>query len=393
MREIEQLYRDIDALRRRVELLEVQEQVIAAGAVTGAMLADDAVTNAKLRNSGALSVIGRSANSSGDPADISATAASGAVLRESGSTVGFGTVVTAGIADDAITNAKLGNMAQSTIKGRASGAGTGDPTDLTATQAAIIVGESNLLLEADGTVTGATTGPQAFTRNIIAPWVDWPLADTTNGNHFNQNNGSAMAGWTQVDAPQATSTNAAYGFWYIVGSAGDAAWKYRIQSPFNIESLSANAWKSFSVGPLLVREGAYTADINYYFGVYRNNAGVIDENTFVRLNLNWLAASSVWQMRGEYKDGTTQTNSAYSPLSRLFTQPLGVRIALQNNTNKNMTIYVGGNPIPVLQMAVQNAAVGSGVTWGQVWWQFHSTRGSGPDDRLMIGGIDYSNDS
>jgi len=69
-------------------------------------LADDAVTNAKLRNSGALSVIGRSANSSGDPADIVATAASAAVLRESGSTVGFGTVVTAGLADGAVTEVK-----------------------------------------------------------------------------------------------------------------------------------------------------------------------------------------------------------------------------------------------------------------------------------------------
>lgn len=38
------------------------------------------------------------------------------------------------IANDAVTNAKAANMAQDTIKGRASGAGTGDPTDLTATQ-------------------------------------------------------------------------------------------------------------------------------------------------------------------------------------------------------------------------------------------------------------------
>lgn len=41
--------------------------------------------------------------------------------------------------DDGITNAKLANMAQATIKGRASGAGTGDPTDLTGTQATAIL--------------------------------------------------------------------------------------------------------------------------------------------------------------------------------------------------------------------------------------------------------------
>jgi hypothetical protein len=47
--------------------------------------------------------------------------------------------VAATIADDSVTNAKAANMAQSTIKGRAAGAGTGDPTDLTATQATAIL--------------------------------------------------------------------------------------------------------------------------------------------------------------------------------------------------------------------------------------------------------------
>lgn len=43
------------------------------------------------------------------------------------------------LASDSLTNALLANMAQATIKGRASGAGTGDPTDLTATQATVIL--------------------------------------------------------------------------------------------------------------------------------------------------------------------------------------------------------------------------------------------------------------
>lgn len=55
---------------------------------TGA-IADNAITNAKLRDSAALSVIGRSANSTGDPADIAA-ASDGQVLRRSSTTIGFG---------------------------------------------------------------------------------------------------------------------------------------------------------------------------------------------------------------------------------------------------------------------------------------------------------------
>jgi hypothetical protein len=43
------------------------------------------------------------------------------------------------IADEAVTNAKLAHMAQSTIKGRAASAGTGDATDLTSAQATAIL--------------------------------------------------------------------------------------------------------------------------------------------------------------------------------------------------------------------------------------------------------------
>jgi hypothetical protein len=43
------------------------------------------------------------------------------------------------VPNDSFTNAKLADMAQSTIKGRAVGAGTGDPTDLTANQVSTIL--------------------------------------------------------------------------------------------------------------------------------------------------------------------------------------------------------------------------------------------------------------
>ena len=48
------------------------------------------------------------------------------------------------IAAGSVTNTMLANMAQATIKGRASGAGTGAPTDLTATQVANMLAHSQL---------------------------------------------------------------------------------------------------------------------------------------------------------------------------------------------------------------------------------------------------------
>jgi hypothetical protein len=47
--------------------------------------------------------------------------------------------IKADVKDASITNAKLANMAEATIKGRASGAGTGAPVDLTAAQARSII--------------------------------------------------------------------------------------------------------------------------------------------------------------------------------------------------------------------------------------------------------------
>jgi len=69
------------------------------------------------------------------------------------------------IANDAVTNAKAANMTQSTIKGRAAGAGTGDPTDLSVAQVKTILGYTARDLvrwESSGhTITATSTLAQA----------------------------------------------------------------------------------------------------------------------------------------------------------------------------------------------------------------------------------------
>lgn len=65
------------------------------------------------------------------------------------------------IANDAVTNAKAANMADSTVKGRASGAGTGDPTDLTASQVKAILA----LVAAD--ISDFNAKAQAVTRKSL----------------------------------------------------------------------------------------------------------------------------------------------------------------------------------------------------------------------------------
>ena len=122
---------DISASAASGAVLRESGSALGFGTVATAGLTNDAVTDPKLRDSGALSVIGRSANTTGDPADISASAASGAVLRESGSTLGFGTVATAGIADAAITYPKIQDVsATQRVLGRNT-TGAGDVEEVT----------------------------------------------------------------------------------------------------------------------------------------------------------------------------------------------------------------------------------------------------------------------
>lgn len=142
------------------------------------------IDNTMIRQGGALSVIGRSANSTGNVADIQATGSTDYVLRESGGTIGFGQVATAGIANSAVTYAKIQNVsATSRFLGRIT-AGAGVTEELTGTQATTLLdtftsslkglapssgGGTTNFLRADGTwaapPSGTTTDVQTFTSS------------------------------------------------------------------------------------------------------------------------------------------------------------------------------------------------------------------------------------
>jgi hypothetical protein len=80
------------------------------GTLASGAFASNTISRATLSNGTALSIIGRSANSSGAVADIAA-GTDGHVLRRSGTTLGFGQIATAGITDAAVTYAKIQNVA------------------------------------------------------------------------------------------------------------------------------------------------------------------------------------------------------------------------------------------------------------------------------------------
>lgn len=155
-------------------------------------ITNSAVTYAKIQNLGALAVMGRSANTSGVGADIQATAASDAVLRESGSTIGFGTIATGGIANNAVTLAKLATQATNTVLGNAT-SGTAVPTALsvgtcsTASSALIWTTNTGFGCNTSITASSATTATNATNVGITddtttnaTMYLTWVTATTGN---------------------------------------------------------------------------------------------------------------------------------------------------------------------------------------------------------------------
>lgn len=135
-----------------------------------ALVVANAITNAKFRQSVGLSVVGRSASTTGNVADITA-ANDFEVLRRSGTSLGFGQVATGGVADDAITYAKIQNItAASRLLGRGSAAGAGNVEEITLGAGLAMTG-TVLSSTATGNVDHNGTG----VANQVAYFID---ADT-----------------------------------------------------------------------------------------------------------------------------------------------------------------------------------------------------------------------
>ena len=146
-----------------------------------AEIADNAVANAKLADMAQATVKGRASGAgSGDPGDLSAAQLVTIVTGADGAGSGLDADMVDGyhaaafaaaahthgsteLADNAVTNAKLADMAQATVKGRASGAGSGDPADLTPAQLAAIVAAAGVFAAAPGAwTTLPLTNPVAY---------------------------------------------------------------------------------------------------------------------------------------------------------------------------------------------------------------------------------------
>jgi hypothetical protein len=174
---------------------------ITAGGVTA--IGTNKVTNAQFRQSGALSLVGRSANSTGNVADISATPASSCVFLESSSTLTCALIATANIAASAVTYAKIQNVTAARLLGNPTG-GAAAPSEISLGATLTFSGSALQTLAMTGDVTSSAN---SFATTIAANAVTNAKMATMAANTVKANATGSTAVPTDVTAATARSSS------------------------------------------------------------------------------------------------------------------------------------------------------------------------------------------
>lgn len=226
------------------QVLRVSGTALGFGTIVAAGIAAAAVTYAKIQDIAGLSVMGRASNSSGVGADITGT--DGQVLRVSGTALGFGTVATAGHADASITYAKIQNVGANTVMGRASNS-SGVPADIDAGTDGTVLRQSGTTLGFGAIATAGITDNAVTLAKLATQAALTVLANATNGTAVP----TALAAGTDGHILRRSGTALAFGKIltnFITGTAtNDAATAGDIGEQSLSEVSSVGSWSNNAV--------------------------------------------------------------------------------------------------------------------------------------------------
>jgi hypothetical protein len=158
---------------------------IALSTITGANILDDSIGYGKLTNLTARSVLGRSANSDGNVAAITASE-NGEILRRSGDVIGFGSINASSIAEGTLAVARGGTGVSQPTNGQLLiGNSSGEFTLGTLTQGtniSITSSDASITIAATfPTATASVNGSQLLPSGIIIKWGELALANFGDG--------------------------------------------------------------------------------------------------------------------------------------------------------------------------------------------------------------------
>lgn len=312
----------------------------SGGTIPNITLNTNGVDNTFFRQSAALSLVGRSANSTGNVADISATPATDAVMRESGSTIGWGTIATGGLGANVVTDAKFRQSAGLSVVGRSNNS-TGNVADITA-------GNDGDVLRRSGTTLGFGAIPVAsVTGAEVALTFSTGLTRSVNTITANLSTGVA-GGQTVVGGTAASNnltisstTNGAKGKLLFGTSAYDEANNrlgVAISSPLYLLDVNSGGTASaihFSPG------GADSG--GYLLSTTANQAILSGGMAYTGV---WTAKSTAASMLAVesgtvsiYGDTGLTPSATFTPTPRLTVAPAGVSIA---GIATGVLAYAGG---------------------------------------------------
>lgn len=135
-----------------------QASITTVGTITSGTWNGSDIALDRIAQLAGLSILGRSANTTGDMAAITA-ASDGHVLRRSGTSIGFGTISASGITNSTITYDKIQNAAGFSVLGRSTST-TGVIAEISATANTVLWknGAGNVTFSALDLSTAAVTG-------------------------------------------------------------------------------------------------------------------------------------------------------------------------------------------------------------------------------------------